>query len=203
MDSKLKITKGDKLIFLDVDGVLNSQQTLERRNQRGGHIGIDPYHVLLVHRIIVATGAKVVLSSSWRHSEAGREEIMKVIHFIDYTGNCCSGVRGAEIYSWLNKNVDYDIRDEVRYVILDDDSDMLLNQKDHFFKTTWKEGMTEEIAKKVIEYLNRDDIKVVPSPRIDYCSQCGNEHGFDCPLDRVEPDTNDPSQFPAEGSDMR
>ncbi len=26
-------------------------------------------------------------------------------------------------------------------------------------------------------------IKVVPSPRIDYCGACKKEHGFDCPLD--------------------
>ncbi len=155
MDSKLKITKEDKLIFLDVDGVLNSQQTLERRNQRGGHIGIDPYHVLLVDRIIQATGAKVVLSSSWRHSEEGRAEVMKAVPFIDHTKSCCFGVRGGEIRQWLFENVDYDIREQVKYVILDDDSDMLLNQKDHFFQTTWKEGMTDEIAKNVIEYLNK------------------------------------------------
>lgn len=48
----------------------------------------------------------------------------------------------------------------------------------------------------------KEKIQVVPSPRIDYCSQCGKEHGFDCPLDKVAPDTNDASQFPAEGSDM-
>ncbi len=29
-------------------------------------------------------------------------------------------------------------------------------------------------------------IKVVPSPRIDYCGACKKEHGFDCPLDEVK-----------------
>lgn len=31
-----------------------------------------------------------------------------------------------------------------------------------------------------------DTIKIVPSGRIDYCSDCNREHGYDCPLDSVE-----------------
>lgn len=28
-------------------------------------------------------------------------------------------------------------------------------------------------------------IQIVPSPRIDYCVDCGKEHGFDCPKDAM------------------
>ncbi len=46
-------------------------------------------------------------------------------------------------------------RDQLRYAILDDESDMLLWQKDHFFQTSFENGgLTEEIAKKVTEHLN-------------------------------------------------
>ena len=31
------------------------------------------------------------------------------------------------------------------------------------------------------------DVKVVPSPRIDYCVECDAEHGYDCPKDAPTP----------------
>lgn len=37
--------------------------------------------------------------------------------------------------------------------ILDDDSDMLEEQMPNFFRTSWQEGITEEIAKRVTEHL--------------------------------------------------
>jgi membrane-bound lytic murein transglycosylase MltF len=40
-----------------------------------------------------------------------------------------------------------------RYAILDDDTDMLPEQLPNFFQTTWEEGLTEEIAEKVIAHL--------------------------------------------------
>ena len=51
-----------KLIFLDVDGVLNSAEWLETNQGE-----IDPAKVRLLKQMIDATGAKVVLSSTWRN----------------------------------------------------------------------------------------------------------------------------------------
>ena len=53
-----------KIIFLDVDGVLNSNIT--RRRTTDGFIFVSGRHIKNLKRIIDATGAKVVLSSSWR-----------------------------------------------------------------------------------------------------------------------------------------
>lgn len=144
-----------KIIFLDIDGVLNSKDTIQRSTR--GVIGIDPYLVALLNRIVIPTGAEIVLSSSWRHSPAGREEVQKaIVHpIIDITPSCCTGIRGVEIYKWIKDNIPHEERDALRYAILDDDSDMLLNQKDHFFQTSWEKGLTEEVAKRVIEHLNQ------------------------------------------------
>lgn len=150
-----------KILFLDVDGVMNSEETLRRKVHRfQGVIGIDPYLALLVNRIIEATGCEVVLSSAWRGSPEGHEYIETAIghKLTDVTGRCCSGIRGVEILEWIRKNIPYDERDDrekFRYAILDDDSDMLLWQKDHFFQTSFKIGITEEISKEVIEHLNK------------------------------------------------
>lgn len=151
-----------KILFLDVDGVMNSEETLRKSNLvRDPHpCGIDPYLALLVNRIIEATGCIVVLSSAWRGSEENHKYIERMIgtKLHDITGHCRCRLRGAEIYDWIQMNVSYEERKEggpFRYAILDDDSDMLLWQKDHFFKTSWKIGITEEISKAVIEHLNK------------------------------------------------
>ena len=40
------------------------------------------------------------------------------------------------------------------YVILDDDPDMLLEQKDNFVKTSWRDGLTALHTRKAIKILN-------------------------------------------------
>ena len=54
-----------KVIFLDVDGVLNDWHTTD---SCAGYIGVDDDKIELLKQIIDATGAKIVLSSSWRVS---------------------------------------------------------------------------------------------------------------------------------------
>jgi len=60
----------DRIIFLDIDGVLNSREFLEfdRETLRFGQ-RIDPQAMDRLNRIIEEAHAKVVVSSSWR---AGR-----------------------------------------------------------------------------------------------------------------------------------
>lgn len=136
-----------KILFLDIDGVVNCRNNFSNR----GFTGIDPYMAFLVGKIVLDTGCKVVLSSSWRHHERGKEEIKKqVVDFIDITGNCCSGIRGVEIHNWLKEHKEVE-----RYAILDDEGDMLLWQKDNFFKTSFETGITPEIAEAVIKHLNK------------------------------------------------
>lgn len=144
-----------KILFLDVDGVMNSEETFKR-----GSTGIDPTLANHVKRIIEQTGCVVVLSSAWRGSEDNHSQIEKMIgtKLYDITGRCCAGIRGVEIHSWLQKNVkgfSSTYEGDFRIAILDDDSDMILWQQPHFFKTSWKKGLTEEIAEKVISHLNR------------------------------------------------
>ena len=51
--------------------------------------------------------------------------------------------------------VDLEERQEpYKYVIPDDDSDMLDTQRNNFIHTDWKVGLTEENVNKAIEILN-------------------------------------------------
>lgn len=159
-----------KILFLDIDGVCNCAKSAGKYKWRG-FIGIDPYMALLVDRIIHATGCEVVLSSTWRLNEESRDEVRsQVCKFIDTTpqllrsmsnggfingedydgkGGYQSAGRGYEIQDWLDKHPEV-----TKYAILDDDSDMLARQIPNFFKTTWEDGLTDEIAAKVIAHFN-------------------------------------------------
>jgi hypothetical protein len=161
------VVNGLKVIFLDVDGVLNSEVSREQeRNNFDNWMEheVSEMHVNNLKKIVDATGAQIVLSSSWRfdHPKAtGRDFIadplMKVLDrklkavgldIIDVTPDLRGKIRGAEIQDWLDRHSEVE-----RFVILDDDTDMLEEQKPFFVNTTFKCGLTEELAKKVIEIL--------------------------------------------------
>lgn len=164
-----------KVLFLDIDGVVNCATTTQRHR---GVIGIDPYMALLVDRIVQATGCKIVLSSTWRLWPDEREEVRKQVgEFMDVTPNIplqggaemCE--RGKEIKAWLESHPTIKCDSPTscppptramcnshsveRYAILDDSSDMLPEQLPNFFKTSWTTGLMQEIADQVIEHLNK------------------------------------------------
>lgn len=166
-----------KFIFLDVDGVLNYEEfyTGGKRSDSYPLSEFCPDAVNQVNRIIENTGATVVLSSSWRHGRTKEEmnAILKEAGFkyeiYDFTPNLsydkkCGGdwiERGNEILKWLidNKHYNYNayrITDH-NYVIIDDDTDMLYQQKDNFFQTSPIKGLTTEIADKIITFLNHEE----------------------------------------------
>ena len=59
-----------KVIFLDVDGVLNSDRTARRT--QSGYTFVDNRQMKNLKHIINMTGAKVVLSSDWRYDRDDR-----------------------------------------------------------------------------------------------------------------------------------
>lgn len=135
-----------KILFLDIDGVVNCSKTKQRHRC---FMGIDPVMAFRVGKIVLETDCKIVLSSSWKHFKDGVAEVEKQVHKIyDTTIDLPDKERGYEIKEWLDRN------DVERYAILDDDSDMLPEQKDNFFKTDWDIGITDEIMNKVIKHLN-------------------------------------------------
>lgn len=139
-----------KILFLDVDGVLNSAKSPQPTHEL---YPVDPYMALLVDRIIQATGCEVVLSSTWRNHPTGRAAVEKSIPLIGQTPYLGT-IRGEEIKDWLDNKHAENGYAVTKYAILDDDSDMLPKQLPNFFQTTWETGLTEEIANKVIEHLN-------------------------------------------------
>lgn len=136
-----------KVLFLDVDGVLNDKLTPVMDGWP-----LDSHKVFLIHRLLEATDAKVVLSSAWRHSELGVEKIKEALfphELLDTTSRTSRElIRGEVIKEWLMAHPEVE-----RYAILDDDDDMLNSQMPNFFQTSWEEGLTEEIATLVYAHL--------------------------------------------------
>lgn len=154
-----------KIIFLDFDGVINSE------NSKGI---IDETLCNRVKHIASYTGAKIVYTSSWRNSIDIKHDnfhgienyaISKtpklVIENIDEEkyNFPLSIPRGAEIKEWIYKNEDI-IKTEMYeaeydYVILDDDDDMLYEQRNNFIKIDPWKGITEKDVKKAIKILTK------------------------------------------------
>lgn len=135
-----------KVLFLDVDGVLNSRSTTDFRNNL---YPIDPHMAFMIGKIQLDTDCKVVLSSSWRLHPDGIAAVEKhVVKILDKTPYL-DGIRGDEVNAWLAKHPEV-----THYAILDDDSDFHKDQP--LFKTTFEYGLTKDIAAQVTEYLNKE-----------------------------------------------
>jgi hypothetical protein len=137
-----------KVLFLDIDGVVNNKRTKENFE---GFMAIDPAMAALVQRIVRNTGCEIVLSSSWRLFRNGREEIeSKICKFADITP-ILHAPRGYEIKVWLTRHPEIE-----HYAILDDAESILPEQRANLFQTTWESGLTEDIALAVEKHLNEE-----------------------------------------------
>lgn len=142
-----------KVLFLDVDGVLNMYGS-------GGIYALNRKRLQLLQKIIQETDAKIVLSSTWRILSEARRRLKNVL---GYRGLSIHDVtpqfgvkengerfyRGHEINDWLDRHPEV-----TQYVILDDDGDMLDTQLRHFVQTDGKIGLTETLAYRATYILN-------------------------------------------------
>lgn len=110
-----------KIIFLDIDGVLNSDEYFDKISNldiQGIEQEIDIEKVKLLKEAINETGAKVVLSSSWRYTRKGQQLKELLSNYEIYVDSTpfIQNERGLEIKQWLSEN--QCIED---FVILDDE----------------------------------------------------------------------------------
>lgn len=168
---RLVPTEYPKIIFLDIDGVLNCEIAYVDRHEGREHDLIETESgevskrcVNLLNELTDDTNAKIVVSSTWRRD--GLEKISASLksagvtgEIIGVTGNGKAGtVRGNEIYTWIEENPEivgtcYEYKS---FIILDDDSDMLLWQKNHFFQVDPYCGLTRNLVYRAKNFLNRN-----------------------------------------------
>lgn len=150
----------NKIIFLDVDGVLNSMKfdrwlQDHHMKQYYGYELLDQNALLNLQDIVFVTGADIVLSSSWRLSKSCSEWLRQQLlpyglQFIDKTVSLPREDRGKEINEWLNRH-----QNVTHFVILDDDEFEMAGLEGHLVKTTFEEGLLECHAAKAIEILSK------------------------------------------------
>jgi len=134
-----------KVIFLDIDGVLNCTKT---PNPRKFPYIVDPALLVRFKRLVESTGAHVVLSSTWRYDPAG---LFSANHwgvpFIDITPDMPHVPRCKEIIGWLENHPEVN-----RFAVIDDEDDGL--DELPLFQPSARTGLTNEIVNGVRDYLN-------------------------------------------------
>mgnify|MGYP000307289192 CR=1 FL=1 len=161
MEEKLKM----KVIFLDIDGVLNSDAYKKKQlynSSEGIESEIDPATLILLKKAVDTTGAKLVLSSSWRIMRKCNELEKFLMKFgISLSGKTpyVDGKRGLEIKQYLNENENIE-----QYLILDDEIFESFDEElvNHLILTKldlnyhgFGEGLTDKHIKQIVETFGR------------------------------------------------
>lgn len=156
-------------IFLDCDGVLNDKNT---KHTIRGFIGFDKRKIERLEKIIDATGAQIVLSSSWKHNwdkDKTKQDVYgdylderlytRHIKILDKTIDPESSEnRGKGILNWLEEYKLIHPGEEINFIILDDEgfdfaecniADRWVHT--HFYAKAG--GLREEHVKQAIELL--------------------------------------------------
>ena len=138
------------IIFLDVDGVLNCSADFGKTEPTYAKwTVIEPSKLERILLLQKEFDAKIVLSSSWRNTEAGQKELNAVgINWVSVTPE--GGTRASQINAWLLEN-----EFEGNFVVIDDDSspEEHLKLQDKFVKTKFSEGFQDqhlELARKIL-----------------------------------------------------
>lgn len=163
----------ETVIFLDVDGVLNCETSKSYVTTEDGQTltGIDKDKVKRLASIVMATGADIVLSSSWKngwytsdgflfssttlsnHAKYLRNHLYKKgkLFIRDKTPSSYRG-RGYEILFWLKTHPE-----TKAWVVLDDEEWSDFYEYDeimrHWVKTDYNVGLTDDNATAAIQIL--------------------------------------------------
>jgi hypothetical protein len=166
------------VVFLDMDGVLNSVEWFRSQECLDADKGIapdphtdywwtrmiDPAAVERLNQIVEATEAKVVISSSWRYhndpptmqryldARGFRGEVIgrtPLAHQLPEGIRDMGGIRGQEIQTWLVKNVPLMVDG---FVILDDmGAGAFAHMATYLVQSTWGFGLLDKHVPAAIE----------------------------------------------------
>jgi hypothetical protein len=154
------------IVFLDIDGVLNSIQFMQKHPKTRTQLDRDA--IKLLNQLTEETGCKYVISSTWRLLHA-LDKLGEVLKEHGFTGEIIGKTpdlrigkysdciqRGNEVLAWIKEHPELTgaaYWDYTKYVIFDDDSDFLLCQRNNFVNTDGYVGLTPKcifLAKKIL-----------------------------------------------------
>lgn len=160
-----------KILFLDIDGVLNDHGKMMNL-----YCGIQPDKVERLNTIIDATDCYIVISSAWRYMILGEEMTAKGFEYMLVThGIKCNNrivgytpsdedvtTRGRQISAWIDIILPKILQDKrataYKYVVVDDldkETGIQITQSGHtLVQTDGTKGLTDEDAERIISILN-------------------------------------------------
>jgi len=166
--SKPNLDKITRLVFLDIDGVLNfegkntSLESLQdfkwscsfNSNEHDKYLGIFPDLVAILNKLHSKyPDIRYVLSSTWRSNYYGTIKYLKLQGFtgsiISRTKHRNEGIpyiRSEEIKDWLSY---YNYTND--YIVIDDDDECLVFDN-KLMHTDFSTGITTEIIDRAIDY---------------------------------------------------
>lgn len=160
--------KPQKIIFLDIDGVLNSMELFDKLEESNFEpfmgIDVDEDNLEQLRYIVENTGAQIVLSSSWRHAWHEKGPMIRVgraldqamasygMKIISKTKHLHKGNRSLEVKDWMRGK-------RIRSFVILDDTDYDWEEYslgEHWVRTSFMEGgLTRELAEKAVDILNQ------------------------------------------------
>ncbi len=152
-----------KILFLDIDGVLNSEQSSIAYQRDIGLLQLTgplrehylcPLAVSNLRMIVdQLPNLRIVISSSWRlnRSIAELQALFELIGFhreliVDVTPQLPDHSRPGEIALWLSSRAPKD----VDYVIVDDDPSDFREMDEHLVRTSVLEGLMYRDARRIM-----------------------------------------------------
>ena len=158
-----------KILFLDIDGVLNPKWWERKVSVDKFGCAFDSKCVAYLKKILDETGAEIVVSSSWKcMGLADMQNMWKNRSLpgkvVDITPDMMSDEmllneeigslnpldnRGCEIKGWLSKHEG----EVLRYAVIDDMDDILPEQLPYFVQTDADTGISMEDVKKTVMIL--------------------------------------------------
>jgi hypothetical protein len=152
-----------KIIFLDVDGVLNiyskSYITYAYKKDKSVEY-VEPFLLKRLEWILKETSAKIVISSSWRLTMDDLQNVFEAAGFemwdevIGRTSISKFRYRGEEIMDWLDHHKDVE-----KYVVLEDEIDDVCGEKcnnipkENVVEVDMRNGLTHQDVQNTIEIL--------------------------------------------------
>ncbi len=149
---------GERLLFLDIDGVLNRFETRPQPDAAGLAAWLDPVHLPPLNRALLATAARVVISSSWRVGKELAELAVLLGDFgvlapvVGMTPVLPRQSRADEIAAWLAVRA----AAPAAFAIVDDE--LVIEDgplAPHLVRTSRLSGLTEEHVGPLVTRLSR------------------------------------------------
>ena len=152
-----------KIIFLDVNGVLDSFENTEKMRAESSDHYFDEKCLQNLAVLVSATDAYLVITSEWRHNKELRNRLLEKLAMYNLDTRVVGDTPQVEGVRTFSSYIDrgLEIQDYLyqnpcdSFVILDDIIWNLNRFKDNLVLTHPRYGLTEEDVEKAINILNR------------------------------------------------